>query len=51
MLMLDGSRQALELWSTESNTKILQIEKKGDFGIREFAFKAGYIAYSDSANT
>jgi hypothetical protein len=50
--MAQSSGLALELWSTDSNTQILKMEKKGDFLMREFHLaKGGYIIYSDCKDT
>ena len=52
LLMLHASGMALELWSTESNSQVLRIEKQGDFAIREFHLAPnGVIVYSDCKGT
>lgn len=49
--MMAGDASSLELWSAKSQQQVIKLVKKGDFKIKSFDAKDGYIAYTDAQDT
>ena len=51
IVMMAGDASSLELWSAKSQQQVIKLVKKGDFKIKCFDAKDGYIAYTDAQDT
>jgi DNA-binding transcriptional regulator/RsmH inhibitor MraZ len=51
IVMMAGDANSLELWSAKSHQQVIKLVKKGDFKIKCFDAKDGYIAYTDAQDT
>ena len=51
MALKSGTNQAIEIFSIDTNQKVLEIQKKGDFGLSCFDFLGKFIIYSDCMDT
>lgn len=49
--MLNGNQRAIEIWSAETFSNVLRIDKKGDYNICCFDKMGKFIAYSDCKDT
>lgn len=50
-MVMAGDANSLELWSAKSHQQVIKLVKKGDFKIKCFDAKDGYIAYTDAQDT
>ena len=48
IVMMAGDANSIELWSAKSQQEAIRLVKKGDFKIKCFDAKNGYIAYTDA---
>ena len=51
LAVLNGSNRSLDIWSSNTFSQLLRIEKKGDFGTSCFDKLGQFIAYSDCKDT
>ena len=47
----DGDNNSISIFSSKTQQKLLQIKKKGDYGIQAFDFGFNFLVYSDCVDT
>lgn len=51
LCLLNGNGRSVDVWSSDTFSQLLSIEKKGDFNISCFDKMGSYIVYSDARDT
>lgn len=51
LVLLNGNGRQLDIYSTESHQLLVELQKKGDFLIRDFSVHGSLIAYTDCQDT